>query len=174
MECQRTVSEVMAERRNAVGGGCCDRFADQMACDCLKNAVPDPVEPQLTAVAAYRCDHEFRGLVDVWVSERRCPVPLVDRCLELGLDRAADCARWASTQPDRSTPESIGPNEKRGKWGPYPTQNTPKHGQWFWRHFTYECCYVPESIAGSMDLNLRTPLDAILWLLDNWVPEEPT
>jgi NTP pyrophosphatase (non-canonical NTP hydrolase) len=45
MECRppapkgRTVAEVMKARADAVGGGCCDRFADQQGCDCLENAV---------------------------------------------------------------------------------------------------------------------------------------
>lgn len=35
----RTKAEVLEQRKNAVGGGCCDRFGDQMACDCLERAV---------------------------------------------------------------------------------------------------------------------------------------
>lgn len=33
-----TRAEVLAARERAVFGGCCDRFADNMACDCLENA----------------------------------------------------------------------------------------------------------------------------------------
>lgn len=33
-----TVTEIMGRRSYAVSGGCCDRFADHMPCDCLKNA----------------------------------------------------------------------------------------------------------------------------------------
>lgn len=35
---RRTVAEVMEARSHAVSGGCCDRFADHMACDCLEEA----------------------------------------------------------------------------------------------------------------------------------------
>lgn len=35
---RRTKAEVMRERQNAVLGGCCNRFADNMACDCLEEA----------------------------------------------------------------------------------------------------------------------------------------
>lgn len=38
---RRTRSEVLKERENAVAGGCCNRFADQMACDCLSEAIDD-------------------------------------------------------------------------------------------------------------------------------------
>lgn len=36
-----TKSEVLAARRNSIMGGCCDRFADQQACDCLERADDD-------------------------------------------------------------------------------------------------------------------------------------
>lgn len=37
----RTKSQVLAQRQNTVAGGCCNRFADQMPCDCLEKAVDD-------------------------------------------------------------------------------------------------------------------------------------
>lgn len=40
----RTRSEVLAARQNAVGGGCCNRFADYKSCTCLDEALPDPEE----------------------------------------------------------------------------------------------------------------------------------
>lgn len=39
----RTKSGVIAARRNAVAGGCCNHFADNMACDCLEEAEPDGI-----------------------------------------------------------------------------------------------------------------------------------
>lgn len=39
---ERTKADVLAERKNAVGGGCCERFANNQACDCLEKA-PCPV-----------------------------------------------------------------------------------------------------------------------------------
>ncbi len=36
----RTRPQVLKERENAVAGGCCNRFADQMACGCLRDAAP--------------------------------------------------------------------------------------------------------------------------------------
>lgn len=38
---RRTKSEVLAARRNAVAGGCCNRFADQQGCECLAEAADD-------------------------------------------------------------------------------------------------------------------------------------
>ncbi len=36
----RSAKEVMAARRNGPGGsGCCNRYADNMACDCLEQAI---------------------------------------------------------------------------------------------------------------------------------------
>lgn len=37
----RTRSEVLRLRQSIVAQGCCDRFADQQACDCLERAFPD-------------------------------------------------------------------------------------------------------------------------------------
>ena len=38
----KTKSQVLRERKYGPGGsGCCDRYADQMACECLKRAVCD-------------------------------------------------------------------------------------------------------------------------------------
>lgn len=39
---RRTRQQVLAERMHAVMGGCCSRFADNKACDCLEKAAPDP------------------------------------------------------------------------------------------------------------------------------------
>ena len=38
---RRTRSQVLKERENAVGGGCCERFADNQACTCLEDAIDD-------------------------------------------------------------------------------------------------------------------------------------
>ena len=38
---QRTKSDVLKQRKNAVGGGCCNMFANQQGCDCLDTALPD-------------------------------------------------------------------------------------------------------------------------------------
>ncbi len=37
----RTISQVIEDQSHAVMGGCCDRFANQMACSCLSDAEPD-------------------------------------------------------------------------------------------------------------------------------------
>lgn len=41
----RTLGQVIDAQHSAVTGGCCDRFADHMACDCLAESWPDgPLE----------------------------------------------------------------------------------------------------------------------------------
>lgn len=57
----------------------------------------------MTAEEAYACDDTFRLLIDLWEQEKRCPLPLVDRCLELDMEEAADCCRWAATEGMRTS-----------------------------------------------------------------------
>src|SRR5579871_813426 len=76
----------------------------------------------MTSREAYDSDPTFRALVDVWVTERRCPLVLKDRCLELEMLDAAACAEWAATEPERSA-------HGGGTCGPSPA--TSHHG-WFW------------------------------------------
>lgn len=40
---QRTRSQVLVARKNAVMGGCCNAFADNQSCDCLELAPPDGI-----------------------------------------------------------------------------------------------------------------------------------
>lgn len=42
----RTVAEVLEQRKHAVMGGCCNRFADQMGCDCLEKAKAREARPE--------------------------------------------------------------------------------------------------------------------------------
>lgn len=42
---RKTRKQVLAARRHAVTGGCCNRFADQMACDCLEMATLNEAGP---------------------------------------------------------------------------------------------------------------------------------
>lgn len=80
---------------------------------------------------AYATDDVVRALVDEWVARRRCPRPLVDRLLDLGLEDAADCARWASDEvenPDQS-PYRPSPKENPSPCGPYPTTSG---GEYYW------------------------------------------
>jgi hypothetical protein len=124
------------------------------------------------AKTLYEVLADFRILIGVWVEERRCPLPLVDLCLEYGLESQAAACRWAATEPDRKTPNMLGPDERGGWCGPYPTQNNDEGSvwgtQWFWRGFYEECCWVHGDIPKSFVHHLSTPTDAILWLLDNW------
>lgn len=52
----RTLSQVIEAQSHAVMGGCCNRFADQMACDCLQEAEPDGLLSHLRSPGPH-----FRG-----------------------------------------------------------------------------------------------------------------
>lgn len=127
---------------------------------------------ELTCAHLYEVDSTFRGLVDLWDSERRCPTPLVDRCLELGLEKAADCCRWASTYRDRRVFCALTEDgERGGECGPYPMMQGELSRKWVWTYGDYNASDVPD----GMDLNddaTDNPTQAILWLLDNWIIKE--
>lgn len=134
----------------------------------------------MTAKEAYEADPTFRALVDTWAAERRCPLVLKDRCLELDMaDTAAACAEWAATEPNRKPP-SPRAREKKSPCGPFPTLCD---AGWYWQHQLGSPSAadvpkenVPHSTLRNKDRKIpaykyrqhKTPLDAILWLLDNW------
>lgn len=88
-----------------------------------------------TAAELYERNSDFRSFIGIWVSERRCPLPVVD-LLENDLPVAAEACRWAATERDRPVyypAKEVG--ERGGKCGPYPTANNtlPTEPQeWFW------------------------------------------
>lgn len=139
----------------------------------------------MTVAELYRCDSTVQMLVDCWVQERRCPLPLADRLLELDQPDAADAALWAATEPDRPVYEPvISAGERGGFCGPYPTKNNstdPKLRYWFWAACTLQvsilyACDLPKwRINGSVE-NVKdvanAPTDLLLWLLDHWQPDD--
>ena len=65
-----TKSEVLRKRQDSVMGGCCERFANNQACDCLETAEDDPINPShykqggiecIDAIQAALTPEEFRG-----------------------------------------------------------------------------------------------------------------
>lgn len=125
---------------------------------------------QLTCTQLYEADANFKGLVDLWVSERRCPVPLVDLCLEFGLERAADCCRWASSVPDKrvfSTAE-----EKRSDCGPYPCIDPGGKAYWYRGTGDHFADHLSGANAPPSPKYFNSIEDAILWLMDNWIPSK--
>lgn len=128
----------------------------------------------MSAADLYACNGNVRALVDVWVDERRCPAPLGDCLEELGLPGAADCARWAATEPERSVLcPMIADGERGGKCGPFPSR---LHDDvWFWSGTGSWAHLAPEgrfrgNSHGGHEIRGRTDLDTILLLLDHWVP----
>ncbi len=126
----------------------------------------------MTATEAYRCDPDFRNLVDEWDRERHCSLPLVDRCLELEMLGAAECARWAATEPER---EWVHEGVNKGFSYPYPAKFHGDHGYYWWAMESWphqKCHWVPFGRmlnGGGTQRSHATPLLAILWILDNWL-----
>jgi hypothetical protein len=122
------------------------------------------------ARALYETDLTFRLLIDEWVRERRCPLVLVDRCLELNLPNQAECARWAAAQAERWC--GRGANRKEILCGTYPCKHK--------KDFYFVTDDINKTSAYALPLartgrrvsyvtnKFPTALDAILWLLDTW------
>lgn len=49
----------------------------------------------MTARELYRRSSEMRAFVEVWVTGRECPIPLLDYLLEHDLSNPAEAVRWA-------------------------------------------------------------------------------
>lgn len=133
----------------------------------------------LTCAALYECDPNVRVFVDEWVRERRCPLPLVDVLLEYGLTAAAECARWAATEPDLPVYEPLAEmhGERGGECGPYPACECSEKPDWVWCASIYDhrrarAFDVPEDIR-TVETVTPTPAAAIVWLLDNWQVPTP-
>jgi hypothetical protein len=54
MSNQRNRAQVLAERQHAVTGGCCNRFADHQACDCLETAMYDKCDAECACYEVVR------------------------------------------------------------------------------------------------------------------------
>lgn len=127
---------------------------------------------------AYHRDPILRPLLDAWATDRRCPVPTVDRLLELDLPVPAECARWASDpllSPD--LPPYVSPYDpvvSTTRCGPYPCLSRVD-GVYYWAYVygSYDRTVCDEirpvwvtDTSGHGDH--PTPVSAIVWLLTNW------
>jgi hypothetical protein len=77
-------------------------------------------------------DSNFIGMCDHWLTNRRCPLEMVDLMLDWGLEEQSRCALWAATYADR-------PFYYYGrlweKCGPYPHKDS---GCWRWFSWSKE------------------------------------
>lgn len=127
----------------------------------------------LTCRELYDCNPTFAAGINKWVADRRCPIGLGDLLEELGLPAAADCARWAATEPDRPMMGLIRPPGPR--CGPMPIAAGDKDVlYWLWNlcgldQFTHD---APRQMDRSPNRQRGNGSEcrAILWLLDNWNP----
>ena len=129
-----------------------------------------------TCAELYHCHPTFAAGIATWVANRRCPLELGDLLEDLGFPTAADCARWAASEPDRPAWGTAG----RLTCGPYPTLSTS--GSFYWMYTDTligdeggMCDFIFSDRAGEVG---RRPLyhdsvpEALLWLLDNWKPRD--
>lgn len=132
----------------------------------------------MTAADYYATHSDFRDAIDIWIEHRRCPMYLVDICIELGEDAMADCCRWAATEPERPVFGT-----KRTKLSPpYPSNALWSLGAVYW--IVSDSDYATDDVnyadvvplrslnisSGDTKSGFTSVCDAILWLLDNWKP----
>lgn len=131
----------------------------------------------MTATELYRIHPTFRLLIDEWVTEKRCPLPVVDLLLEEGLYPQAECCRWAATEPDR---RRFLTNEYTG---PYPTISNYEGCYWCRVDMYEEFVAAKGLLADHINRDWLTAeyqdgdnpfhntiTDAILWLIDHCCP----
>jgi len=113
-------------------------------------------------------------LLAVWVDRRRCPMGLVDLLLENDLPEAADCALWCATKEDRPigwcSDDYSGPFvcEWNG-WYYFVTEDVNEDDH----HTAYTLpLYNFNTTIGYTKFKWKTPTEAILWLLSNWITSE--
>jgi hypothetical protein len=115
------------------------------------------------AKGLYAVSSDFRMFIQIWVNERRCPLPVVDLLLEQGLEGPAEACRWAATTHAR--PAFSPDYELR-----YPFPTVDDGGFWYW----FPCSYsqhnydVPFVHVKAPSNHEQDIIDELLWLLDNW------
>lgn len=113
----------------------------------------------MTAAALYETDSDFRALIQCWIDNRRCPLPMADYLRERGLEGQAEAAEWAAWEPDRReyALETFS--------GIFPT-----HRYWFHSDVGKFADSPPEEILSEADRYTEKMdfSDCLLWLLDRW------
>lgn len=123
-----------------------------------------------TATDLYAQYAEFRSMIDLWVAHRRCPLPLVDWLLELGMESMAEAARWAATEPERPVSWFGHRMRQPDNSAPFPL---PSASIWYWYRQKRTLKFAHDVPEKNVSRVLRapvfiTPTDTILWLLTNW------
>lgn len=130
----------------------------------------DQLTTAATATELYGTDAGFREFIAWWVNDRRCPFPLADYLRELGLEKQADVAFWATNQPD-----------KKRFWQPHKLEGVfpglSPNSNWYWCVFSYnrigKCTFANEIFGSGNDpATTETPEPQLLWLLDNYTLTE--
>lgn len=139
----------------------------------------------MTALELYQLDPAVRGFFDCWVADRRCPIQLVDYLRDRDMYRAASAARWAATAAALPGVDTALADE-----GPYPSRDE-RYYIWFNARDWPSSEFDPErnrftshdvaehAIADHLrsEAHMTGPIKgavgAMLWLLDNWLLEDP-
>jgi hypothetical protein len=123
-------------------------------------------------------DSTLNGFIAFWKEYKRAPAPLIDWCLEQGLESAADAVRWAVEKEDRS---AYGNEEE--SVGPYPWCQDKDCYSWWAddaQKEDHNCDEIPMAVITKMRIlkwtidrsrsfvQFRTFEDAICGLLDCW------
>lgn len=123
----------------------------------------------MTAAALYETDSDFRALIQCWIDNRRCPLPMADYLRERGLEGQAEAAEWAFW--DSKTADDKG----------FAFPRTGMRNVWWCYTQTYMGKYynpdngIPEELQNEEEKRANdclryfpTLTQALLWLLDRW------
>lgn len=130
----------------------------------------------MTVYNLYDNNTDFKILLDTWVKEFVCPVPLVDLLLEQGQELPAEACRWAVNRKCE-LPIHLYGNYDIGTvaTGAYPGITTSAHEpqRYFWSSMNPYVGHIHYSVFrtwvdGPEVPYFGTPADALLWLLYRW------
>lgn len=114
----------------------------------------------MTAATLYDTDADFRALIQCWIDNRHCPLPLADYLRESDLEGQAEAAEWAALKPEAEVWDI-----DRTVSGVY-----PQGRYWFTCENGNFADTVPEELleGRSFTDGFATHELALLWLLDRW------
>lgn len=123
----------------------------------------------MTATELHQTDPDFQALIQCWIADKRCPIPMADYLRERGLEGQAEAVEWAAWKEDR--PQFMADY----KAGPYPNENGD--GRYYWYFPASEegsadavrvANCLPNLLHRAVDLKRGSISECLLWLLDRW------
>jgi hypothetical protein len=132
----------------------------------------------VTAAELFDTDADFRALLQCWIDNRRCPLPMADYLRERGLEGQAEAAEWAAWGVRQVSGDGVEMDVEC-----YCFVRYSEFTSWWWalqdgRHqYSDERKpdnYIPTILTPENNKPVFTgPLEqtiptALLWLLDRW------